>query len=297
MLALNEIVDLNSIGLHQNLININTLEIPTLSPAICDKESILLLGIDLQYDFLEHGSLAVPGSNADVSRLIQWFYKNMGNITAVKLSKDTHNVFQVFFPSLWIDSKGNHPNPFTPIVLTDLNNRIWIPIVNPIGARDYVENLPKLGKKTLLIWPYHCIQGTDGCAIDSQWMNIVMYHSIARRSRVDIMVKGTDPMSEMYGIFKPEYSPKGLINLKALDMFAKFDKVIITGQAKSHCVLESVKQMLDHYQSDKATIQKMYVLEDTMSVIPGFEDSTAEAFSTFKAQGLNITSTEELSLT
>ncbi len=298
MLDLNEIINIDSIGKMDNPININEMlaKVASIEPATKDAETTLLLGIDLQYDFLENGSLAVPGSHDDLQRLLGWTYDNMSKITSVKLSKDTHNVFQIFHPSWWQDSSGEKPQPLTAITLQDMDANNWIPIVNPIGSRDYVENLEKLGKKTLVIWPYHCIQGTLGCAIDSQLMNLILYHSTIRRTRLDIMVKGTSPMSEMYGIFKPEYDARNIIDLKILNAIANYDRIVITGQAKSHCVLETIAQMLEHYQGNQGAVQKMFVLEDTMSIIPSFEDSTNESFDEFRSKGVNLVTTQDYSL-
>ncbi|KKM21869.1 hypothetical protein LCGC14_1266290, partial [marine sediment metagenome] len=261
MLSKNEIFNEDYIGKHENPIQINDLlaKAEPIESAIKDTSTTLLLGIDLQYDFLEDGALGVPGSHEDMRRLLNWTYDNLAKITSIKLSEDTHNVYQVFHSSWWKHSDGNSPPPYTPITLEDLDNRVWIPVINPIGTRDYVENLEKLGKKTLIIWPYHCIQGTQGAAIDNQFMNLALYHSVIRKSRLSVLVKGTDPMSEMYGIFKPEYDPKNIINIKMLDMIAQYDRIVITGQAKSHCVLESINQMLDHYQGESSILNKIFI--------------------------------------
>ena len=50
--------------------------------------------------------------------------------------------------------------------------------------------------------------------------------------------KGQYPHSEMYGIIKPEYSLHDHTNLDLLQEIATYDKIVIAGEAKSHCVLE-----------------------------------------------------------
>lgn len=305
MLPKNDIFNEDYVGKHENPILLNDMLTKTepIESAVKDISTTLLLGIDLQYDFLEDnedppnlGALGVSGSHEDMSRLLNWTYDNLDRITSIKLSKDTHNVYQIFHPSWWKDSDSKSPEPYAPITLEDLDNRVWIPVINPIGSRDYVENLEKLGKKTLVIWPYHCIQGTQGAAIDNQFMNLALYYSVIRKSRLSVLVKGTDPMSEMYGIFKPEYDPKNTINIKMLDIIAQYDRIVITGQAKSHCVLESINQMLDHYQGDSSILSKIFILEDTMSSIDGFEDETSEKYDEFKQQGVNLVTTQDFTL-
>ncbi len=281
-----EIVDINAIGQELNPIKMNEIlskaNVERLQPSARDKELVLLLCIDVQQDFMDEGSLGGPGSSEDVENLTRWIYRNMEKITQITVSIDTHNPFQIFHPCWWIDENGNNPAPFTPITLQDLDEGTWRPIINPKGSREYVENLEKLGKKTLVVWTYHCLQGTSGHALENQFANIVYFHSAAKKVIVDRMVKGFDPMTEMYGIIKAEYDIKNRVNINFLNKIAKYDKIIIAGEAKSHCVLESIKQILEHYKNDKNVTKKIYVLEDCMSNIPGFEDNTRQEFESFK---------------
>ena len=299
-LGFDEIVDVNYIGKTENPIKTNDLldkaNAENVFTASSDTELVLFLGIDMQVDFLEDGALAVPGSNSDLERLLRWLYNNLLKITQFKLSQDTHGLYQIFHAAWWMDSNGEQPAPFTAITLQDLDDRKWIPLINPAGSRDYVANLELLGKKVLVIWPYHCLQGSAGYMIDNQLMNLALFHSRVRRSRLSIMVKGTDPMSEMYGIFKPEYSTKNVIDIESLNAIEKFDKIVISGQAKSHCVLESIAQILEHYQASPAAIAKIFILEDTMSVIPTFESDADATFEQFKSQGVNLVTTETFTL-
>ena len=77
----------------------------------------------------------------------------------------------------------------------------------------------------------------------------------------------------------------------------KFDKIVIAGEAKSHCVLETIRQILEHYQNDIITTQKIYILEDCMSNIPGFEDATELEFERFKKDfKVNIVNTKTFKL-
>lgn len=111
---------------------------------------------------------------------------------------------------------------------------------------------------------------------------MVYFHSVAKKAIVQRLVKGQDPLSEMYGVIKPEYDTKGYINLDFLNKLEQYDKIVIAGEAKSHCVLESIQQILEYYENRPEITRKIYILEDCMSPIPGFEDVTDSAFETFK---------------
>jgi len=283
---LEDIVDSGSIGLSSNPINLNELlvkaTLESLPPSEQDKERVLLLIIDMQQDFMEKGALGVPKSHGDVERLCGWMHANMAKITKIAASLDTHNPFAIFHPAWWIDENGKNPKPFTPITLDDLDNGKWKPVINPIASRDYVENLEKLAKKTLMIWPYHCLEGTTGHALENQLANMIYFQSVAKKSIVDRMIKGNDPSTEMYGILKAEYDPKNRINIDFLNKMAKYGKIVIAGEAKSHCVLETIKQIGDHFKDDSGVTGKIYIIEDCMSPIPGFEAATDAEFDNFK---------------
>ncbi len=282
-----EIVDVKAIGASQNTRNLNELLVKAnqekLTPATKNIEQVLVLGIDVQNDFMENGSLAVPNSHADVERFCRFIYDNLDKISQIATSIDTHNPFQIFHPCWWVDESGNNPPPFTPITKQDLDDGKWFAVIDPVRSRRYVEGLSQKAKKDLFIWTYHCLQGTYGCALENQFSNMVYFHSVAKKTMLNRIVKGTDPFSEMYGIFAPEFDEKGFINLDILNKFAKFDKIVIGGQAKSHCVMESIRQMLENFK-DTSLTSKVYILEDCMSNIPGFEQPTEEAFENFKKQ-------------
>lgn len=283
-----EIVNVNAIGKAENPISLNEIlkkaNDEQLTPSKQNKERALFIGIDVQQDFMDGGALGVPGAHGDVERMTRFIYNSMDKISNIAVSIDTHTPHQIFHPCWWIDENGNNPAPYTAITLADLDSGKWRAVINPRSSRDYVEHLEKDGKKTLVVWSYHCIQGTTGCALENQFSNMIYFHSVAKRYAFQPIVKGQDPLSEMYGIIKPEYDTKGYINIKFLNKIEQYDKIIIAGEAKSHCVMESIKQILEHYETRPEVTKKIYILDDCMSIIPGFEDATAQAFDEFKTK-------------
>ena len=281
-----EIVNTNAIGKAENPITLNQLlkraNDEQLIPSRQNRERVLFIGIDVQQDFMEKGALGVPGAHGDVERMTRFIYENMDAISNIAVSIDTHTPHQIFHPCWWIDEQGSNPAPYTTVTLADLDSGKWKAVINPIASRDYVGHFEQDGKKTLCIWPYHCIQGTIGCALENQFANMVYFHSVAKKAIVQRLVKGQDPLSEMYGVIKPEYDTKGYINLDFLNKLEQYDKIVIAGEAKSHCVLESIQQILEYYENRPEITRKIYILEDCMSPIPGFEKVTDSAFETFK---------------
>ncbi len=281
-----EIVNGNYIGSVENPVDLNEIlkkaDKEGLEPSLKDKERVLFLGIDVQQDFMDHGALGVAGAQKDVERMTRFIYDNMEKISNIAVSMDTHTPHQIFHPCWWIDENGEHPAPYTMITLKDLDEGKWRAVINPQASREYVKHLEQDAKKALCIWTYHCMQGTTGAALENQFANMIYFHSVARKAVVQRLVKGQDPMSEMYGIIRPEYDTKGYMNLEFLNKLERFDKVLIAGEAKSHCVLESIKQILEYYETRPEVTEKVYVLEDCMSSISGYEDMANQMFEDFR---------------
>lgn len=289
----NEIVNVPSIGAKENPIALNDIlklaNDEQLAPAKQNTERVLFLGIDVQQDFMDNGVLGVPGAHGDVERMTKFIYNNMDKIANIAVSIDTHTPHQIFHPCWWVDENGNNPAPYTVITLADLDAGKWKPVIAPKESREYVKHLEQDGKKQLCVWSYHCIQGTTGCALENQFANMIYFHSVAKKSVVKRLVKGTDPLSEMYGIIKPEYDTHNYINIDFLNQLETYDKIVIAGEAKSHCVLETIKQILEHFANRPEITNKIYILGDCMSSIPGYEQVTDDTFNNFvSVYGVNI---------
>ena len=186
--SFDEIVNISAIGKTENPNSLNDLLArateENLKPAHEDIEKIMVLAIDPQNDFMENGALGVPNSHKDMENFSRFIYDNMEKISKIVVSLDTHNPFQIFHPCWWVDKEGNNPPPFTAITMEDLDNGVWIPVLYAKKSREYVLNLEKNAKKTLVIWPYHCLQGTDGNAMEQQFSNMVYFHSIAKKNHI-----------------------------------------------------------------------------------------------------------------
>ena len=262
-----------------------------------DQKKVLFLGVDIQNDFMDDGALGVPGAYEDVKRVNQFIYNNIDKITNIAVSLDTHHTNQVFHPEWWVDESGNHPEPLTIISAGDVEKGVWRAVNYEEESLDYVRNLEKTGQKQLCIWPYHCIEGTPGHSLESQFSRMIYFHSAVRKSPIKIIVKGKDPLSEMYGIIKPEYSADDQTDYDLLKYVKQFDQIVVAGEAESHCVYESVKQIADYYADDKDFTSSIYVLKDGTSCITGFEEVSKEGWSQLQEQyGINIVDSHEIKL-
>lgn len=264
-----------------------------------DEKRTLLLAIDLQNDFMENiGTLPVQGSKGDVERLTRWMYNNMAKLTKVMCSLDCHTVSQIFHAAWWTDASGNNPEPFTVITYQDVLDGKWKAAngENKISL-DYLKNLESDGKKQLCIWPYHCLEGTDGARLDYQFKKMLYFHATARISEPVFIQKGQNPYTEMYGIIKGENDEDGFINQEVLDAIKQYDNIYIAGEASSHCVLASVEQILEYFADNRDITSRITVLEDCMSPITGFEEATKQRFQELEQMyGIRIEKSTDVKL-
>ncbi len=274
------------------------------SPASEDKVRIALLLVDVQVDFVhEDGALSVPGAVDDTRRTVEWIYRHVNQITTIAASLDSHIPLQIFFPTWWVDEDGNHPAPFTPISVQDVQSGKWRPLYEEAWSREYVERLEEQAKKLLMIWPYHTLIGTPGHALTPALYEAIAFHAAARRTQPQFLTKGTLPKTEHYSILEPEVkvegNPMGVLNVEFLNMLKSHDVIYVAGQAKSHCVLETVASLVRHMGEGDGALSRIHLLTDCMSSVVhpeiDFEAIANETFARFAEHGVQlVTSTDPI---
>jgi nicotinamidase-related amidase len=243
-----------------------------LPPSSQDTHRVMLLLVDPQIDFIfPEGSLCVPGAVEDTRRTIEWIYNHTDALTSISTSLDSHTTFQIFSPTWWANEQGQHPAPFTPITTQDLHNGTWRPLVDPVWSLRYVEELEKGGKYALMIWPYHTLIGTPGHALVPALSEAIMYHAAARHAQPNWLLKGSIPQTENYSILEPEVKvpthPLGGLNTAFLSSLARYDLVYVAGQAKSHCVLATMRSIIQYFSNQPEVIAKLRFLMDCTSSV------------------------------
>lgn len=278
-----------------------------IAPSIQDKTKIAVFGIDAQIGFVNsQGSLSVPGAIDDVNRALKFIYRNIGRITSLQFSMDTHRVFQIFHPAFWIDENGNNPPPFTPITTDDIRVGKWRAIQSPNLAYQYCETLEREGKKVLVIWPYHALVGGVSHPLVPAVMEAALFHSMLRQAETHLEAKGLHQMTENYSVLEPEVKAigntlVGELNTAFLELLLNHDRIYIWGEASSHCVAETVWS-LERYilNTNPALLSKIYILEDAISPVPkmgegelDFPRVAKEAIKGFRAAGMNVIKTTD----
>ena len=289
--------------------------------AATDRLRIALMPIDVQNTFclpdfeLFVGGRSGRGAIDDNVRLCEFIYRNLGLITRIHPTMDTHTAAQIFHVLFWVNDRGEHPAPAAVISLDDVKSGRWN--VNPamaysaVGdarkygalqdyALHYVETLTAGGKYPLMVWPFHGMLGGIGHALVAAVEEAIFFHGVVRSSQADFQIKGGNPLTENYSVLRPEVlTQRGGVqiaqkNTKFIQALLDYDLVVIAGQAKSHCVAWTIQDLLDEINTqDAALARKVYLVEDLTSpvVIPGvidFTDQADEAFRKFAAAGMHI---------
>lgn len=275
-----------------------------LPPAAGDEQRVHLLVIDMQVDFChDNGSLYVPGAQDDIRRLIEFIFRHAGRITDVTCTLDSHLPYQIFHPAWWVDEEGNHPDPLTIITAEDVEAGRWRPLEMAEWSRDYVRRLEEGAKKQLAIWPYHVMVGGMGTALDPQLWSAIIWHALARKTQPVWLRKGLIPQTEHYSALQPEIPapehPHSSRHDALLETLAEADAVLVAGEAKSHCVLETLEDIVEAFADRPDVLQKIYVLTDCMSSVVhpevDFEAIAVEQFEAFVEKGVNfVKSTDDL---
>ncbi len=295
-----------------------------IQPASLDDFQIHLIAVDVQNTFcIPDFELFVAGRSGrgaveDNQRLSEFIYRNLAYLTRITATLDTHQAVQIFHAQFLIDREGRHPAPYTNITREEIESGRWS--FNPAVAESlgidagygerllvhYASQLERTDKYALTIWPYHAMLGGIGHALVAAVEEAIFFHTIARGSQPDFVIKGKNPFTEHYSALGPEVllgpdgEPIGTKDTSFIDFTRQADAIIIAGQAKSHCVAWTISDLLaDIEKMDSNLAQKVYLLVDCTSpvVVPGADFTTQAdaAFERFSAAGMHrVRSTDPL---
>ncbi len=280
--------------------------------------SWILSVIDCQIDFIHpDGALCVPGAVEDTDNLNRFVLDHIPQLAHLIASLDSHYLYQPFHPLNWVAGAkppgradgtayqdGDHPDPFTIISLTSVHDGSWVPVRNPVEMLKMLRTLEEQGNKKLCIWPYHCLLGTTGHAWEPTFAEVMAFHAAARGNQYDATIKGMSQLSEHYGILQAEVQfPSDIkthLNTRVLNAWEQAERVYFAGQAKSHCCLETIEQVIKLFTAAKKNhlLEKMFILTDCMSSVADislpdgnvieFDKMTEERFAEMEKLGVKF---------
>jgi nicotinamidase/pyrazinamidase len=268
---------------------------PNKSPEKKSSRAVLIM--DPQNDFYpaksnvrKKGAMSVPGANKDMERLLS--YLKINEPTAMFVSQDTHQHYDIGHPSFWVDDRGEHPQPYTRITSNDIEEEKWMPLSGKLDdyIKKYGQKIKKGNRQNLTIWPYHAIDATKGHEIVDELRDYIRMWEEKTGKTVTYVRKGENPYTVFYSMFKADIplkkDRKTELNHELINKLKKYDTLVVSGQALSHCVNHSVRDLVDNWPRRRR--KDIVLLKNTCSAVPGFDKESMDFIKFAEKSGITI---------
>lgn len=262
-------------------------------------KKIDLVIIDPQVDFCDpRGSLFVPGADRDMKNLSAMIKRVGKKLNDIHVTLDSHHCMDIAHPRFWKDSAGNNPDPFTRITIKDVENGKWTTAIPSLTKRglDYVKALDTNGRYPLVIWPYHCLIGSDGYKVYPELFDVLFEWEKNEMAQVGYVTKGSNIFTEHYSAIQADVpdpsDPSTQLNTGLIGTLEEADIILVAGEASSHCLANTVRDIATNF-SNADYVKKLVLLEDATSPVPGFEQLADDFLKEMKAKGMQVTTTKD----
>lgn len=282
--------------------------------------NIQLMIVDPQNDFCiadnghgNKGSLVVSGAYEDMKRTAALIKRLGSKIDDIHVTLDSHQTVGIERPTWWKHaSTGARPAPFT---ILGVNPQNRIVALNPADmsftdteyvttmpsyynrSRDYLKALAAGKRYPHVVWPVHCVIGTWGYGIVPELSEALCEWEDKYFAHIDYVVKGNNFWTEHFSAVKAEVpdpkDPMTQINTGLVKTLSEADLILITGEALSHCVCNSVTDVADTFV-DPQYVQKMVLLTDASSNVGGFEFLGDAFIKKMTARGMKLSTTADI---
>lgn len=267
------------------------------SPFADKRGGTALFIIDPQADFHKGGSLAVPGAEEDSARIAQMIENNKDSISQITVTLDSHLKLHIANPYFWHNENKEHPPPFTSITEQDIKEGKWKPARPALlkHALAYANALEKGKRYTLMVWPEHCLIGTPGHNVVEPLNAALQSWSGHNLDVVQYVNKGSCPLVEMYSGLKADMELPGVkdtqLNKGLIARLLQADRLIVCGQALSHCVQFTMRDLLENWPANR--FKDVILLSDGSSPVSGFETHGTDFHKDLVKRGARVLSCAE----
>lgn len=241
------------------------------------------------------GALYVPGAMDDTKRLVDHMMNNLKEYDDIYATLDSHQEIHIAHPSFWMDRDGNAPTVFTPISVDDVKSGAFttrMPSQQKYGL-DYVETLKANGRYGLTIWPVHCVVGSLGHALMPELSDALRQWEATRFGRVNYVPKGNNYRTEHFSGLQADVpdpgDPTTKLNTNLIQALEnpEVGKIRFVGQALSHCVANTMRDLIENFGSGSAA--KIELVRNMSSNVPGCDKLGDEFLNWFESKGGQIT--------
>lgn len=235
-------------------------------------------------------ALPVAGAGQDMKRLAAFIDRVGSKLSDIHVTMDSHNPVDIAHPTWWSNGMGESPAPFTVITAKDLDVGLWRPR-NPLlqeRSRHYLEQLELAQRYALVVWPEHCLIGHWGHNVHAAVAHSLDAWARKKLDVVDYVTKGSNPFTEHYSAVQAEVpdpsDPGTLLNRRLINTLSDADVVIVAGEALSHCVANTVRDIANNFGEDN--IKKLVLLTDCCNSVGGFEQLGSDFVAEMQARGM-----------
>jgi nicotinamidase/pyrazinamidase len=236
-------------------------------------------------------SLPVTGAHRDMVRLAEWLGQNLAKVNAVTVTLDHHHRLDIAHPGFWRTRTNDVVAPFTQITAAAFAAGDFTVAqgLDAERAHRYLEALEATGRFVHMVWPVHCQIGTWGQCIHAALQTALDTWEDRTARRVRHVLKGENPWTEHYSALQAEIpdpadAATGL-NRAMLAELAQADRVLIAGEAGSHCVRATVEHLVENWPH---AMDRLVIVEDAISPVAGFEAVYADFLARMRERGLRI---------
>ncbi|MFP8780524.1 cysteine hydrolase [Hydrogenophaga sp. RWCD_12] len=273
-----------------------------------------LLIIDPQNDFcdlpedwrgtdpLRNASLApalpVGGAHADMLRLAALIDAGGDGIGRIVVTLDSHQRVDIAHPTFWQTGDGTDVGPFTAITAAQVRAGAYRPRDAAALPRTlaYLDTLEQAGRYTLMVWPVHCEIGSWGHNVHPAVKAAYNRWEDRRLGVVQKVTKGSNPWTEHYSALQAEVPDPAdddtQLNRSLIASLDQADRIVIAGEASSHCVKATVEHLAQHLPSRR--LDKLLLVTDAMSPVTGFEAQARAFLDNLQRQGARLTTCAEV---
>lgn len=208
----------------------------------------------------------MAGATADSARIAQMISIHKAKIDDIFITLDSHHRNHIAHAVFWTNDANERPHPFQMITADEIERGVWYPIDPSLKdhCKYYSKQLEAKKRFQLTIWPEHCLIGTPGHAvIESIHRSLMEWVAIKFRT-INYLMKGMNCLTEMYSAIAAEVpilsDPETQYNTEFLKELQTADRLIIGGQAMSHCVQYTVRDIVTAYRKEER--YKIVLLKD-----------------------------------
>jgi len=250
-----------------------------------------------QVGMLNPGSLFVPGANEDMERLAKMIDEVGDKFFNIHVTMDCHHHIDIAHPVAWINSKGEHPEPFTIITMDDIANNVWFCTFPQERdyCKKYVASLADNNRYPLCIWPPHCLIGTFGNGVYKPMADALARWEQRNNANVEYLTKGSNWKTEHYSAVQADVpddeDPTTEMNYEFIKPLKLADELLFGGEALSHCLANTARDIANGF-GDVSLIKKFVLLNNASSNVPGFEFLGEQFVKDMTADGMRTEDVE-----